>query len=122
MDFAESYNHDIFRVYVPKKVKIGIMHPDPVVETSFVSDSIVDSKSSRCSHASRRLLRPPSAAESDRRGSAVQSSVRNCHLCFATPPAVQSAGLSLWFSAGRRRWRGKRTAARWNHRGELDRV
>ena len=35
MDFAESYNHDIFRVYVPKKVKIGLMHPDPVVETSF---------------------------------------------------------------------------------------
>lgn len=45
MDFAESYNHDIFRVYVPKKVKIGLMHPDPVVETSFFSFSLLLTRS-----------------------------------------------------------------------------
>lgn len=35
MDFAESYNKDIFRTYTPQKVHIGHPHPDPVVETSY---------------------------------------------------------------------------------------
>ena len=123
MDFAESYNHDIFRVYVPKKVTIGVMHPDPVVETSFLSASLrTHSQSSRRRVAARRVLRSPSPAARDRRGLAVESPAGNGHLRFAAPPAVLSAGLSLWLSAGRRRGRGKRTAARWNHRGKLDGV
>ena len=36
MDFGESYNTEIFTNYVPKRVTIGHMHPDPVVETSYV--------------------------------------------------------------------------------------
>ena len=36
MDFGESYNTEIFTNYVTKKVTIGHMHPDPVVETSYV--------------------------------------------------------------------------------------
>lgn len=80
------------------------------------------SQSSRRRVAARRVLRSPSPAARDRRGLAVESPARNGHLRFAAPPAVLSAGLSLWFPAGRRRRRGKRTAARWNHRGELDGV
>lgn len=35
MDFAESYNEDVFHTYIPKKVTIGHLHPDAVVETSY---------------------------------------------------------------------------------------
>lgn len=33
MDFGETYNTEIFHNYVPQKVCIGHLHPDPVVET-----------------------------------------------------------------------------------------
>lgn len=33
MDFAESYSTIIFHTYVPQKVHIGRLHPDPIVET-----------------------------------------------------------------------------------------
>ena len=123
MDFAESYNHDIFRVYVPKKVTIGVMHPDPVVETSFfLSFSTTHPQSSRRCVAARRVLRPPSPAARDRRGPVIESSAGNGHLRLAAPPAVQPARLPLRLPARRRRRRWKGTAARWNHRGELDGV
>lgn len=34
LDFGESYNESIFRNYAPQKVKIGLPHPDAIVETS----------------------------------------------------------------------------------------
>lgn len=35
MDFGETYNTEIFHTYMPQKVDIGNLHPDPVVETSY---------------------------------------------------------------------------------------
>lgn len=35
MDFGETYNKDVFHNYVPQKVHIGHLHPDPVVETKY---------------------------------------------------------------------------------------
>ena len=36
MDFGETYNVDVFHTYSPQKVHIGNLHPDPVVETSYL--------------------------------------------------------------------------------------
>ena len=36
MDFGETYNNDIFHTYMPQKLQIGHLHPDPVVETSYL--------------------------------------------------------------------------------------